>query len=96
MKQKHRFFKNQPRNDLSERRQKAGFLGPISSKITLTTKKNRKKEKARWKKAGKRKKAMVTLFVFIMATLDIVVGRKRLLDGKGPIAGNVFKNTQVS
>ena len=39
---------------------------------------------------------MVTLFVFIMATLDIVVGRKRLLDGKDSIAGNVFKNTQVS
>ena len=35
---------------------------------------------------------MVTVLVFIMASLEIVVGRKRLLDGKGQFAGNVFKN----
>ena len=35
---------------------------------------------------------MVTLLVSIMASLEIVSDRKRLLDGKGQFAGNVFKN----
>ena len=37
---------------------------------------------------------MVALLVFIMATLEIVFGRKKkLLDGiLGPFGGNVFKN----
>ena len=36
---------------------------------------------------------MVALLVFITAaTLDIVFGRKKLLDGKGPFDDNVFKN----
>ena len=87
-----RFFKNQPRNDLSERRQKAGFLGPISFKITVTKKKNSIKRKSEVEEGGKKKKAIVTLLVFIMASLEIVFGRKRMLDGKGQFAGNVFKN----
>ena len=56
--------------------QKAGFLNPMSSKITPTKEKERKKERARRKKGGKEKKAMVALLVFIMATLEIVFGRK--------------------
>ena len=35
---------------------------------------------------------MVALLVFIMATLEIVFGRKILLDAKGLFGGNVFKN----
>ena len=35
---------------------------------------------------------MVTLLVFIIATLEIVFGRKKLLDAKGPFGDNVFKN----
>ena len=35
---------------------------------------------------------MVALLVFIMSYLDIVFGRKKLLDGKGPFDDNVFKN----
>ena len=34
---------------------------------------------------------MVALLVFIMSYLDIVFGRKKLLDGKGPFDDNVFK-----
>ena len=54
----------------------AGFLNPISSK----TKGEREKERARRKKVGEEKKAMVALLVFIMATLEIMfwpVGHKR-------------------
>ena len=35
---------------------------------------------------------MVAFIVFIMATLEVVFGRKKLLDGKGPLSDNVFKN----
>ena len=44
-------------------------MAPISSKLTLTREKNRRKERARprRKKGGEEKKAMVALLVFIMA-----------------------------
>ena len=35
---------------------------------------------------------MVALLVFIMSYLDIVFGRNKLLNGKGPFDDNVFKN----
>ena len=35
---------------------------------------------------------MVVLVVFIMATLEIVFGRKKLFDPKGPFGDNVVKN----
>ena len=40
----------------------------------------------------KRKKSMVALPVFITATLEIVFGRKKLLDTKRPFGNKVFKN----
>ena len=67
------------------RGQNAGFLSPRSSKITVTKEKERKKkESARRRKEGEEKKAMVVLLVFIIATLEIVFGRNKLLDAKGP------------
>ena len=36
---------------------------------------------------------MVALLNFLMATLEIVFGRKKLLDGKGPFDDNVFKKS---
>ena len=66
-----------------KRRQKASFLGSISSKITLT----KEKETARRKKGGEQKKAMIALLVFITATLE-----KNCWTQKGPFGGNVFKN----
>ena len=38
---------------------------------------------------------MVALLNFLMATLEIVFGRKKLLDGKGPFDDNVFKNSAI-
>ena len=35
---------------------------------------------------------MVVLLVFIIANLEIVFGRKILLDAKGPFGDNVIKN----
>lgn len=40
----------------------------------------------------RKKKPMVSLLVFIMATMRIVFGRKIPLDRKSPFGGNVFKN----
>ena len=34
----------------------------------------------------------LALLVFIMATLEIVFGRKKLLDSKGPFGDNIIKN----
>ena len=50
------------------------------------------KERARRKRGGEEKKAKVALLVFIMATLELLFGRKKLFDAKGPFGGNVFKN----
>ena len=65
-----------------KRRQKAGFVSRRSSKITVT----------RRRKRGEDKKAMVALLTFIIATLKIDFGRKKLWDVKGPVGDNVFKN----
>ena len=55
-----------------------------------------KASKGRFLKAEKerrrREKVMVALLVFIIATLEIVFGRKKLSDAKGPSGDNVFKN----
>ena len=75
-----------------ERRQEAGFLSPISSKITQTKEKERSKRKSEEEETSRREKSMVALSVFTMATLEIFFGRKKkLLDTKSPIGGNVFK-----
>ena len=46
----------------------------------------------RKRKGGEDKKAMAALLVFIIATLEIVFGRKKLLESKGPLGDNVIKN----
>lgn len=74
--------------------QKAGLLGPIFSNITLKKKKETTKRKIEEEESEekKKKKPMVSLLVFIMATMRIVFGQKILLDRKGPFGGNVFNN----
>ena len=58
---------------MSEKASKGRFLKPENgSKITVTKEKERRKRMSEEKK----KKAMVALLVFIMATLEIVFGRK--------------------
>ena len=69
-----------------KRRQKTGFLSPRSSKITAT----KEKERGKRKDEEKRKKAVVALLVFIMSTLEILFGRKQLLDAKSPFGDNVW------
>ena len=51
-----------------KRRQKAGFLSPRSSKITVTKEKERRKRESEEKERGEEKKAMVALLVFIIGT----------------------------
>ena len=60
-----------------ERRQEAGFLSPICSKITRTKEKEMSKRKSEEEERSRREKSMVTLLVFTMATLEIVFGRKK-------------------
>ena len=69
-----------------KKRQKARFLSPRSSKIIVTKKKERLEGKEE-----KKKKTMVALLVFIIAALEKVFGRQKLLDAKGPSGDNVIK-----
>ena len=53
----------------------------------------KEKGKEKKKERGEEKKAMVALLVFvIIATLEIVFGRKKLLDAEGPFGDNIIKN----
>ena len=62
----------------------------MNSKITVTKEKERRKRKSEEKERRRReKKAMVALLVFIMATLEIVFGRKQT-------GVNFFKNSARS
>ena len=86
-----RFFENQPNeiySHLSEKASKGRFLKPEK----LQNHSNEGKGKEKKKERGEEKKAMVTLLVIIIATLEIVFGRKKLLDAKGPFGDDVFKN----
>ena len=73
---------------MSEKASKGRFLKP--EKLENHTNEGKGKEKK--KERGEEKKAMVALSVFLIATLEIGFGRKKLLDVKGPFGDNVFKN----
>ena len=78
-----RFYENQPNGicrHLSEKASKGKFLGP--DKLQNHTNEGKGKEK---KKGEEEKRAMVALSVFIMATLEIVFGRKKLIGHKRSI-----------
>ena len=79
---------------MSEKASKGRFLKPekLQNHSNEGKGKEKKKERARRRKGGEEKKAMVALLVFIIATLEIVFGRKKLLDAKGPFGDDVFKN----
>ena len=72
------------------KKQKASqFLKPISLKITPAKEKERRKSEEEERSQEKRKKAMVELLVFILATLEIVFGRKTA----EAIGGALFNNS---
>ena len=86
-----RISDNQPNkicSHLSENASKSRFIKPEK----LQNHSNEGKGKEKKKERGEEKKAMVALLVFIMATLTIVFGRKKLLDPNGPFGGNIIKN----
>ena len=67
--------------------EKAGFLSPIRSKITVTKEKERRKRNSEEKERRRREKRNGC--TLIMATWAL--WPKKLLDGKGTFGGNVFK-----
>ena len=74
-----RFFENQTNEICShsiEKPSKGRFFKPDKLQNHQRRQRKGKKERARRKKGGKEKKTMVALLVFIMATLEIVFGRK--------------------
>ena len=73
---------------MTEKASKGRFLKPEKLQNHSNEGKGKEKEEER----GEEKKAMVTLLVIIIATLEIVFGRKKLLDAKGPFGDDVFKN----
>ena len=69
-----------------KRRQKAGFF--VRDQLQNHTNEGKGKEKKKergGRKEEKRKKEMVALLVFIMATLEIVFGRKKAVGPKKSI-----------
>ena len=90
-------MENQPNEicrHLCEKGSKGTFLEPkkLQNHSNEKKKKERRKKKERLEgKEEKKKKTMVALLVFIIATLEIVFGRKKLLDSKGPSGDNVIK-----
>ena len=93
----NRFFENQPNeifSRLSEKASKGKFLKPEKLQNHSNEEKGKEKKKERGKgKEEKKKKAMVALLVFIIATLEIVFGRKKLFYPKGPFGDNVYQNS---
>ena len=78
-----RFFENQPNESCSHLREKASkdtFLRPEKLQNHSNEGKGKEKKKERGEGKEEKKKAMVTLLVFIIATLEIVFGRNKLLD----------------
>jgi len=51
-----------------------------------------RKGKSKGEETRRKEKAITAPVVFIMATLQIVLGRKKLLGIKGSFGGNVFKS----
>ena len=62
------------------------------SKITLMKEEGMRKGKSKEEETRRKEKAVIALVVFVMATLQIVLGLKKLLGTKGPFGGNIFKS----
>ena len=73
---------------LRNTREKPLLAGYLDQNHTNEGKGKEKKKEQGEEKEEKRKKAMVAHLLFIL----IVLGEKKLLDGKGPFGDNVFKN----
>ena len=70
------------------RDQNAGFLSPISAKITVTKENERRKRKSEEKERRTRTKKRNGCN---LSFYDSYFGRKKLLDAKGSFGDNVFK-----
>ena len=53
---------------------------------------NERKGEEKERRREKKSNGPVALLVFIIATFEIVFGRKKLFDAKGPLGDNVIKN----
>ena len=93
-----RFFENQVQYLTKfsvmwvKRRQRACFLSPRSSKITVMKGKERIKRKSEEKERRRWKKKQWLYSFFIIATLEIVFGWEKLFDAKGPLGDNNIQN----
>ena len=73
----------------------ADFLKTNLTNSNELRKRKGEKERARRRKGGEEKQAMVALLVFIIPTLEIVFSRKKLFHTKGPFGDNVIKNPAI-
>ena len=79
---------------LSEKASKCTFLK--AEKLQNHSNKGKGKEKKKERGEGKEEKRKEQwLHSFIIATLEIVFGRKKLFDAKGPFIDNVIKNPAI-
>ena len=97
-----RFFENQPNeicSHLSEKASKGRFLKPEKLQNHSNEGKGQQKKKERGEEEEEEEEeeeaeaaaAMVSLLVYIIATLEIVFGRKKLFDTKGPFGDKRYQ-----
>ena len=90
----HGFFENQPKKICSHLNEKASngrFVNLRSSKITATKQKEMRKRKSEEKERWRREKSNGCTLSFYNDYFGDSFGPEKLLDGKGPFGGNVFK-----
>ena len=94
----NRLFENQ-HNDicrhLGEKSSKGRFLGPISSKITLTRERERRTRKSEEEEMRRREKSNGCTLSFYNGYFEDRFWPKKLLDAKGPFGSKVFKNPAI-
>ena len=69
-----RFFENQPNGICHQLSKKTGFLGQISSKITLTREKERRKRNSKEEERRRREKGNDCTLSCYLVTLEIALG----------------------
>ena len=77
---------------MSEKWPKGRFFAPGKLENHTSEGKVKEKKKERGGRKETRKKAMVALLVFMLASLEAVLAQKKLLDRTSLFGGNVFKN----
>ena len=77
---------------MSKKASKGTFLEPEKLQNHSNEEKRNKRKSEEKERRRREKKSNRCTLGFIIATLEIVFGRKKLFDAKGPFGDNIIKN----